>query len=85
MIQCMGVLARVASAAAVLVGAAVLIGEALDMAILTSVVPSYITMKPNTAICFILSGRSLWLLSSLPGASPGLDATRTCAAHIGAA
>jgi hypothetical protein len=83
-IQCLGVLARVASVAAVLVGAAMLIGWALNIAILTSVVPGYVTMKPNTAISFILSSLSLWLLSSLPGTVPGGDATRTCAAHIGA-
>jgi PAS domain S-box-containing protein len=83
-IQHMGVSVRVACAAAVFVGAAVLVGWALDIAILTSVAPGYVTMKPNTAICFILSGVSLWLLRSPPGVVPGVDAPHRRAAHIGA-
>ena len=39
-----------------------LVGWLLGIRTLTSVMPHYTTMKPNTAFCFILAGLSLWLL-----------------------
>jgi PAS domain S-box-containing protein len=56
--------AKVASAIAILVGSLVLIGwwldiEALKIGFLN--IPA--TMKPNTALCFVLSGVALWFLS----------------------
>lgn len=45
----------------VVVGSIVLVGWALDIAALKSVLPGWISMKPNTAFCFILSGIALWL------------------------
>ncbi|AFY46483.1 PAS domain S-box [Nostoc sp. PCC 7524] len=56
--------AKVASAIAVLVGSLVLIGWWLDIEALKLVflnIPA--TMKPNTALCFLLSGVALWFLS----------------------
>ena len=58
-------LSRPASAAAVAsmaVGGLVLLGWALDIAILKSVSLDWVTMKANTAICFVLAGLSLWFL-----------------------
>ncbi len=59
-------LLRAAGVVAVGVGGAVLIGWMLDIASLKSVLPGLVTMKPNTALAFVLSGVSLWL--SLSGA-----------------
>jgi protein-S-isoprenylcysteine O-methyltransferase Ste14 len=54
--------ARAASITVVLVGCLVFIGWILDIGILKSVLPGLVTMKANTALCFILAGAALWLL-----------------------
>lgn len=51
-----------AGIAVTLVGCIVILGWMFDIAILKSVWPGLVTMKANTALCFILSGISLWLL-----------------------
>ena len=71
---------RGASIAGMMVGILVLVGWLLDIEFLTSIVPGYAPMKPNTALCFFLSGCSLWLLRNR-----GLDARRRLAARIFAA
>jgi two-component system, sensor histidine kinase and response regulator len=47
---------------AITVGGLVLVGWLLGIRTLASVFPHYTTMKPNTAVCFVLAGLSLWLL-----------------------
>ncbi|MDD4964826.1 MAG: GAF domain-containing protein [Gallionella sp.] len=47
-------------------GGLVLMGWILDIAILKSISPSWVSMKVNTAICFMLIGISLWLTAYPP-------------------
>ena len=48
-----------ASAAAVVAGGVVLVGWAFDIAALKSILPGWVSMKPNTALAFILIGIAL--------------------------
>jgi len=51
---------------AILAGTMVLFGWALDIAVLKSISPNWVSMKPNTAICFILTGFALLLIVRPP-------------------
>jgi PAS domain S-box-containing protein len=65
--------ARVASAIAILVGTLVLLAWSLDIEIIKFGFPgSQATMKANTALCFVLSGLSLWLFQVGQGKVSGL-------------
>jgi hypothetical protein len=72
-------------ALAALVGGIVLLGWALDIAALKSVLPGWVSMKPNTAVAFILTGIALLASSALGAqASPILSRlSRFCALFAG--
>ena len=53
---------RTSSFITFLVGLLVLVGWKFDITVLMSVLPGTVTMKTNTALCFILFGASLWML-----------------------
>lgn len=54
-------LAKGAAVFLVVLGALVLAGWAFDVPVLKSLDPSFISMKPNTALVFVLLGVRLWL------------------------
>ncbi|MEC4816252.1 MAG: PAS domain-containing sensor histidine kinase [Scytonema sp. PMC 1069.18] len=59
---------RAASVIAIIVGCLVLLGWCFDLEYFKSFFSlSMVTMKPNTAMCFILSGLSLWLCTKESG------------------
>ncbi|MFZ5862859.1 MAG: hybrid sensor histidine kinase/response regulator [Nitrospirota bacterium] len=80
------ILAETASLTAVVVGVLALAGWAWDVGTLLSVLPGYATMKPATAVCFILSGVALHLLRPTPPRSGGVGRRRVggyaCAAVV---
>jgi signal transduction histidine kinase/CheY-like chemotaxis protein len=56
-------LAWIASLSVILVGLLVLVGWALNLEALKTVIPGRVAMNPGgTAVCFLLAGTSLWLL-----------------------
>lgn len=50
------------AAATAFIGLLVLTGWLLDIPALKSILPRFVTMKPNTAFCFLFCGVALWLL-----------------------
>jgi two-component system cell cycle sensor histidine kinase/response regulator CckA len=56
-----------ASAATVVAGSLALLGWLPGIPLLTSILPGLASMKPNTALCFVLAGVSLWLIQVGPG------------------
>jgi two-component system, sensor histidine kinase and response regulator len=60
-VQRCGFISSCAGPIAMAVGGLVLVGWVFGIRALTSVMPHYTTMKPNTAFCFVLAGLSLWL------------------------
>ncbi len=60
--RCMQI-ARGASGLAILIGLSVLAGWLLDFRPLMTVLPGFVTMKPNTAVAFCFAGLSLFLVS----------------------
>ena len=75
------IIPRIAAATAVVVGAVALVGWAVDLQILTSIVPGLSSMKANTAAAFMLAGTSLWL-SGAPSEA-GIRTAAACAAAVG--
>jgi PAS domain S-box-containing protein len=69
-------LAAFAGLLAVAVGVIVLVGWAFDIALLKSILPGWVSMKANTAVCFILTGIALCLTSRLSATADPQHATR---------
>jgi signal transduction histidine kinase len=65
-----------------LTGMVVLVGWALDVPALKSIHPSLISMKANTALCFVLIGAALWLLEAGLANPVRLWAGRFCAGLV---
>jgi PAS domain S-box-containing protein len=75
--------ARAAAAAVILVGGLVIVGWALDVRILKSILPGMIAMNPGgTALAFLLAGGSLWIQSGQAGRRLGTLATACSMAVI---
>ena len=66
-----------------LIGLTALAGWLLDIPALKSVLPQFVAMKANTALCFFLIGLSLWLLQEDRLSGPAsLRLGRLCAALV---
>ena len=63
------------------VGALTLVGWAFDIAVLRSVLPEFVPMYPNPAICFILLGVALWLCPKQSVQSKSMDLKRQVVAQ----
>lgn len=61
---------RVTALVVALGGASVLVGWWLHIATLKSVLPNLVSMKPNTALCLVLLGCTLWLLNGRDLSTP---------------
>jgi PAS domain S-box-containing protein len=69
-----------------MIGAVVLLGWLADWEVCKQVLPGVVAMNPVTAVCFMLSGVSLWLLGRGEAASiggPKLRVIRACAIIVG--
>ncbi|PSB39958.1 PAS domain S-box protein, partial [Chamaesiphon polymorphus] len=68
-----------ASTIAIVTGLLVLIGWQLDIAVLKSAIPGMVSMKVNTAICFVLVGVALRLKAHQPQSARGERIANGCA------
>lgn len=71
-----------ASIAVVLVGCAAIVGWIQDITVLKSIVPGWVAMKANTAICLILGGTSLWLWHWQPRIAIIRNTAQVCAFFV---
>src|SRR5579885_1773176 len=67
----LGVLPGAAGAGVIVVGVLVLVGWAVGVPVLTSVVPGLVPMNPATAVAFMLAGLSLLCLRRADGCPRG--------------
>lgn len=63
-------------------GLAVLCGWVFGVQQLRSLLPGLVTMKANTAACFLLSGAGLWLLQAAPVTGRAKAAARAAACLV---
>jgi len=73
-------LSRAAAVFTAACGILVVAGWALGIERAKSIVPGFVTMKPQTALCFVFAGLALWFLDGNP---PRKMAGRFCAACTG--
>jgi diguanylate cyclase (GGDEF)-like protein len=73
-----------AAGVSVVVGLTVLVGWALDIESIKSVAPGLVSMKANTAIGFVLTGLSLWLLRDPAGQRRGVVVGRVLGGVVAA-
>src|SRR5205823_2190327 len=72
-------LAAAAGTVAAVAGLLALIGWARDLPLLASLLPGRVAMNPATALCFILSGISLWLVRNEDGSPAPRRVGQLCA------
>jgi hypothetical protein len=73
--------AQSASAGSVIVGCLVLVGWAFGFETLKAFHSGIVSMKPNTAICFVVLGVGLWLSPKQSARPERVDAKRKVAAQ----
>jgi len=67
------------------IGVLVLFGWILAIPVLKSLRPDFVSMKVNTALCFMLTGLSLWLLQAKRSQTPAARSVgRACALVVAA-
>ncbi len=71
-----------AGVTAIAIGLFVILGWTIDLSVLKSVLPGKDTMKPNTAICFVLSGAALVLVTIATGRQSVTNGARKRAALV---
>jgi diguanylate cyclase (GGDEF)-like protein len=75
-------LSQTTSIVVILIGCVVIVGWIKDITVLKSVLPGWVAMKANTAICLILEGMSLWLWHWRAAISVIRRAAQVCAALV---
>ncbi|WP_242056273.1 MULTISPECIES: EAL domain-containing protein [unclassified Nostoc] len=70
------------SIAVILIGCVVIVGWIKDITVLKSILPGWVAMKANTAICLILGGMSLWLWHEHSTIGVTRRAAQVCAALV---
>jgi len=75
-------LSQKTSIVVMLIGCVVIVGWIKDITVLKSVLPGWVAMKANTAICLILGGTSLWLWHWQSKVGVKRRATQVCAALV---